>query len=75
MAGSVFLVVLVVVLILVLIGIANPLILIPMVAIGLGLLLVPVVGAALRKTAVGNPGSGPDVPTTREASYDPIQEP
>jgi hypothetical protein len=75
MAGSVFFIVFAVVLILVLIGIANPFILIPVVAIGLGLLLVPVVAAALRKTAVGHPDPGPNVPSTREASYDPVQEP
>jgi hypothetical protein len=75
MAGSVLFIVFAVLLILVLIGVANPLFLIPVVAIGLGLLLVPAVGAALRKTAVGHPDPGPDVPTTREASYDPVQKP
>jgi hypothetical protein len=76
MAGAVFFVVLAVVLLLVLIGVANPLFLIPVVAIGLGLVGVPLLLGALRGTAVGEAGGGPSgVPTTSEASYDPVQEP
>jgi hypothetical protein len=40
------------------------------------LVVVPLAIAALRGTAVGDPESGSSgVPTTREASYDPVQEP
>jgi hypothetical protein len=76
MAGAVFFVVLAIVLLFVLVGIANPLFLIPVVAIGLGLLVVPLILGTLRGTSVGEPDGGPSgVPTTREASYDPVGEP
>jgi hypothetical protein len=76
MAGAVFFVVLAIVVLFVLIGVANPLFLIPIVAVGLGLLVVPLILGALRRTAVGEPEGGPSgVPTTREASYDPVREP
>jgi hypothetical protein len=76
MAGSVFFIALVVVVVLVVVGIGTPFLLIPVVLIGLGLLLVPMVMGALRGTAVGEPEAGsPGVPTTREASYDPVREP
>jgi hypothetical protein len=75
MAGAVFLAVLVIVIIVALVGLANPLILIPVVAIGLALLVVPLVIRALRGTSIGEPDGGPSgVPTTREASYDPVRE-
>ena len=75
MAGAVFFVIIVAV-VLVLIAGVTPFLLIPVVAIGLGLLLVPLVAGALRGTAVGEPDGGPSgVPTTREASYDPVREP
>jgi hypothetical protein len=75
MAGAVFFLVIVAVL-LVAFASVTPFILIPVVAIGLGLLVVPLAIAALRGTAVGDPESGSSgVPTTREASYDPVQEP
>jgi len=75
MAGAVFFLVIVAVL-LVAFASVTPFILIPVVAIGLGLLVVPLAVAALRGTAVGDPESGSSgVPTTREASYDPVQEP
>jgi hypothetical protein len=76
MAGAVFFLVLVVVALLVLVGIGNPLFLIPVVVIGLGLLVVPLILRPLRRTAIGARDGGPSgVPTTREASYDPVREP
>jgi hypothetical protein len=75
MAGAVFFVVIVAVL-LVAFASVTPFILIPVVAIGLGLLVVPFVLSALRGTAIGEPDPGPSgVPSTREASYEPVQEP
>ena len=75
MAGAVFFLVIVAVL-LVAFASVTPFILIPVGAIGLGLVVVPLAIAALRGTAVGDPESGSSgVPTTREASYDPVQEP
>jgi hypothetical protein len=75
MAGSVFFVIIVAVLLVLFAGV-TPFLLIPVVAIGLGLLTIPIVLAALRGTSVGEPDPGPSgVPSTREASYDPVQEP
>jgi hypothetical protein len=75
MTGAVFFAVVVAVLLVLFAGV-TPFLLIPIVAIGLGLLVVPLVIAALRGTAVGEPEAGPPgVPTTREASYDPVREP
>ena len=75
MAGAVFFLVIVAVL-LVAFASVTPFILIPVVMIGLGLVVVPLVIAGLRGTAVGDPESGSaGVPTTREASYEPVQEP
>jgi hypothetical protein len=76
MAASVYFVGIVAVIILVIVGIGTPFLLIPAVVIALALLLVPIVLRALRGTAVGEPEAGPSgVPTTREASYDPVREP
>ena len=75
MTGAVFFAIVVAVVLVLFAGV-TPFLLIPMVAIGLGLLVVPLVIAALRGTAVGEPEAGsPGVPTTREASYDPVREP
>ena len=77
MAGSVlFGVLFVIVLLLILVGIASPLWLVPIVVIGLALLLLTPVLAKLRGTAIAQPGSAPQgVPTTRDASYEPVQDP
>jgi len=77
MAGSVlFGVVFVLVLLLILVGIASPLWLVPIVVIGLALLLLTPMLGKLRGTAVAQPDSAPQgVPTTREASYEPVQDP
>ena len=75
MAGAVFFLVIVAIL-LVAFASVTPFILIPVVAIGLGLLVVPIALAAKRGSSGGEPDPGPSgVPTTREASYDPVQEP
>jgi hypothetical protein len=76
MAASVYFIALAAVVVLVIVGIGTPFLLIPAVAIALALLIVPIVLRALRGTAVGEKGAGPSgVPTTREASYDPVREP
>jgi hypothetical protein len=75
MTGAVFFAVVVAVLLVLFAGV-TPFLLIPIVAIGLGLLVVPLVIAALRGSSGGEPDPGPSgVPTTREASYDPVREP
>ena len=77
MAGSVlFGVIFVVVVLLILVGIAGPLWLVPVVVIGLALLLLTPLLAKLRGSAIAQPDSAPQgVPTTREASYEPVQDP
>jgi hypothetical protein len=77
MPGSVlFGIAFVVLLLLVLFGVASALWLVPLVVIGLGLLLLTPFLAKLRGTAIAQPDSGPaGVPTTREASYEPVQDP
>lgn len=75
MAGAVFFLVIVAVL-LVAFASVTPFILFPVVIIGLGLIVVPLVLAKMRDTSAGATDPGPSgVPTTREASYDPVQEP
>ncbi len=77
MAGSVlFGVLFVVVLLLVLVGIASPAWLVPLGVVGVGLLvLVPLLGR-LRGSSIAQPDGGPSgVPTTREAAYEPVQDP
>jgi hypothetical protein len=75
MAGAVLFAVIVAVL-LVAFASVTPFILFPVVVIGLGLLTVPLILAKLRDTSVGPSDPGPaGVPDTREASYDPVQEP
>ena len=77
MAGSVlFGVLFVVVVLLILVGIAGPIWLVPVVVIGLGLLLLTPILAKLRGSAIAQPDSAPQgVPTTSEASYEPVQDP
>jgi hypothetical protein len=77
MVGSVlFGVLTIVVLLLLLTGIASPIWLVPLVVIGLGLLLMTPLLAKLRGSAIVQPDSAPQgVPTTREASYEPVQDP
>ena len=77
MAGSVlFGILFVIVVLLLLVGIASPLWLVPIVVIGLGLLLLTPFLAKLRGSAIAQPDSAPQgVPTTGEASYEPVQDP
>jgi hypothetical protein len=75
MTGPVYFVVLIALLVLVGVGIATPFLLIPVVAIGLGLVAAPAIGALLRGASVGQPDAGPEVPSTREASYEPVRTP
>jgi len=77
MAGSVlFGVIFVVVVLLILVGIAGPIWLVPVVVVGLALLLLTPLLAKLRGSAIAQPDSAPQgVPTTREASYEPVQDP
>jgi hypothetical protein len=77
MAGSVlFGVLFVIVLFLILLGIVSPVWLVPVVVIGLGLLLLTPLLAKLRGSAIVQPDGGPQgVPTTGEASYEPVQNP
>jgi hypothetical protein len=77
MAGSVFFAVLfVIVVLLIVLGIASPIWLVPLVVIGLGLLLLTPLLAKLRGSAIVQPDGAPQgVPTTREATYEPVQEP
>lgn len=77
MPGSVlFAIALAIVLLLVLLGVASPVFLVPVVVIGaLLLLLVPWLGK-LRGSAIAQSDSAPQgVPGTREASYEPVRDP
>jgi hypothetical protein len=77
MAGSViFGVLTIIVVLLLLTGIASPIWLVPLIVIGLGLLMLTPLLAKLRGSAIAQPNGAPQgVPTTREASYDPVQDP
>jgi hypothetical protein len=77
MPGSVlFAIALGIVLVLVLVGVASPVFIVPVVVVGaLLLLLVPWL-TKMRGTAIAQPDSAPHgVPGTREASYDPVADP
>jgi multisubunit Na+/H+ antiporter MnhG subunit len=77
MAGSViFGVLTIIVVLLMLVGIASPIWLVPLIVIGLGLLMLTPLLAELRGTAIVQPDGAPQgVSSTREASYEPVQEP
>lgn len=77
MPGSVlFAIALGVVLLLVLVGVASPLFLVPVVVVGLGLLVLMPWLAKLRGSAIAQPDGAPQgVPGTREASYEPVRDP
>jgi hypothetical protein len=77
MAGSVlFGVLTVIVVLLMLVGIASPIWLVPLIVVGLGLLMLTPMLAKMRGSAIAQPDSAPQgVPTTREASYEPVQDP
>jgi hypothetical protein len=75
--GSVaFGVLFVIVLLLILLGIVSPVWLVPVVVIALGLLALTPLLAKLRGSSIVQPDGGPTgVPTTRAATYDPVQQP
>ena len=76
MSGSVFFVGLLVVVGVVLAAFASPILLIPVVVVGLGALLIGPLLGKLRGSAIAQPDPGPSgVPTTREASYEPVSDP
>ena len=77
MAGSaLFGVLFVIVVLLIAIGMVSPFWLVPVVVIGLGLLLLTPLLGKLRGTAIVQPDGAPQgVPTTRDASYEPVQDP
>jgi hypothetical protein len=77
MPGSVlFAIALGVVLVLVLVGVAGPIWIVPVVVIGAVLLLVIPWLGKMRGSAIAQPDSAPQgVPGTREASYEPVRDP
>jgi hypothetical protein len=77
MHGAVFFgIVLAAVLVLVLTGVAGAIWLIPIVVLGLLLLLVSPLLGRLRGSEIASPGTPPTgVPTTRDASYEPVEDP
>jgi hypothetical protein len=77
MQGSLFLIAIVVVGILMIVAGLSSLFLIPLVILGLAVLFAaPIMGAIRAGGGRGTSSSEPSgVPTTREASYDPVQEP
>jgi hypothetical protein len=75
MAGSVYFVVIVLIGAVVAAATGTVFLLFPFVLIALGFLLVPLAMGALRKTRVGEGSEPHGVPSTREASYEPVREP
>jgi hypothetical protein len=77
MQGSLFLLAIVLVgIILIVLGMST-IFLVPLVVVGLALLFAaPIMGWLRGSEGSGTPSSEPGgVPSTREASYDPVQEP
>jgi hypothetical protein len=72
MSGAVFLTLIVVIAIVLIAGV-TPFLLIPIVVIGLGALIaIPLLGAT-KDTSMRPTGAAPSgVPSTRDASYDPV---
>jgi hypothetical protein len=77
MQGSLFLLAIVVVGVLIIGAGLSTIFLIPLVVLGLAVLVgAPIMGAIRASGSRGTPSSEPSgVPTTREASYDPVKEP
>jgi hypothetical protein len=76
MAGSVYFVVILAVGAIVAAATGTIFLLIPLFLIAIGfLLLVPVAAGALRGTRAGGRSEGHGVPSTRDASYEPVREP
>jgi hypothetical protein len=78
MQGALFLLFLVLLgIVLIVLGMST-IILIPLVVVGLGVIVAAPIMAWIRTDESHGGSSGPEptgVPTTREASYDPVQEP
>lgn len=53
----------------------TPLFIIPIVAIAVGALFWGPLWAFLRQSRVAHSQPGPDTPSDRDASYDPVQQP
>jgi hypothetical protein len=75
MAGSVYFIVIVAIGAIVAAATGTIFLLIPFFLIAIGLLLVPVAAGALRGTRAGERSEAHGVPSTREASYEPVREP
>jgi hypothetical protein len=77
MAGSVlFGGLFVIVVVVIAIGMISPFWLVPLIVIGLGLLLLTPLLGKLRGSGIAQPDAAPQgVPTTREASYEPVKDP
>jgi hypothetical protein len=75
MAGSVFFVVIVAIGAILAAVTGTVFLLFPFVLIALGFLLVPLAMGALRGTRAGERSEARGVPSTSEASYEPVQEP
>ena len=72
MSGAVFLTMIVAIAIVLIAGV-TPFLLIPIVVVGLGALIIVPMLAATKDTNMRPTGAGPSgVPTTRDASYDPV---
>ncbi|MEA2256859.1 MAG: hypothetical protein QOG35_2904 [Solirubrobacteraceae bacterium] len=74
MAGSVFFGVLVLAILLVAVVGATPFLFIPAILIAFGALALGPLLAALRGSSIAQREPGPDVPSSREAAYDPTEE-
>jgi hypothetical protein len=75
MAGSVYFIVIVAIGAIVAAATGTIFLLIPFFLIAIGFLLVPVAAGALRGTRAGERSEAHAVPSTREASYEPVREP
>ena len=75
MAGSVYFLVIVAIGAIVAAASGTIFLLIPFVLIAFGVLLVPVTMGALRGTRAAEGSEPHGVPSTRDASYEPVQEP
>jgi hypothetical protein len=75
MAGSVYFVVIVAVGAIVAAATGTIFLLIPLFLIAIGFLLAAVAAGALRGTRAGERSEAHGVPSTREASYEPVREP
>jgi hypothetical protein len=75
MAGSLYFVVIVAIGAILAAVTGTVFLLFPFVLIAIGFLLVPLMLGAFRKTRVGEGSEPHGVPSTSDASYEPVQEP